>query len=151
ETRLRQVCRRPGRVAMRYASSCSRTWNSPGLRPMRPSVGLILRPCRSSRNCATSRERDGLPLRLIAGNRVVSIASTQDQTVPNTRIAGRRLSPARAVARQLGLHYVQQDDLTWRRLRRGKGFGYVREDGTVIRDRATVRRLASLAVPPAYA
>jgi DNA topoisomerase-1 len=45
---------------------------------------------------------------------------------------------------------VQQADLTWRRLRRGRGFRYVCEDGAVIRDRATVRRLASLAVPPAY-
>jgi DNA topoisomerase-1 len=45
---------------------------------------------------------------------------------------------------------MNREDLTWRRLRRGKGFCYVREDGTVIRDRATVRRLASLAVPPAY-
>ena len=47
-------------------------------------------------------------------------------------------------------HYIQREDLTWQRLRRGKGFHYVREDGTVIRDRTTVRRLASLAVPPAY-
>ena len=54
------------------------------------------------------------------------------------------------MARRLGLHYVQQEDLTWRRLRRGKGFSYVREDGAAIRDRATVRRLAALAVPPAY-
>jgi DNA topoisomerase-1 len=88
--------------------------------------------------------------RLIAGNRVVSIASTQDQIVPDIPGVARRLSSARAVARRLGLHYVQQEDLTWRRLRRGKGFSYVREDGAAIRDRATVRRLAALAVPPAY-
>ena len=93
---------------------------------------------------------DGLPLRLLGGNRVVTIASTQAQTVPEFGRLARRLSPARAVARRLGLRYVQQEDLTWRRQRRGKGFSYLREDGTVIRDRAMVQRLASLAVPPAY-
>ena len=90
------------------------------------------------------------PLRLLGGNRVVTIASTQAQTVPELGRIARRLSPARAVARRLGLRYVQQEDLTWRRQRRGKGFSYLREDGTVIRDRAMVQRLASLAVPPAY-
>ena len=80
----------------------------------------------------------------------MSTASTQDQTILRIPVVARRLSPARAVARRLGLHYIQREDLTWRRLRRGKGFSYVREDGTIIRDRTTVRRLASLAVPPAY-
>jgi DNA topoisomerase I len=61
-----------------------------------------------------------------------------------------RLSPARAVARRLGLRYVDQDELTWRRARRGKGFSYLREDGSVIRHSLTIRRLAALAVPPAY-
>jgi DNA topoisomerase I len=78
----------------------------------------------------------------------VSITLTKDEVVPcRPRI---RLSPARAVARRLGLRYVQQDELTWRRRRRGRGFSYMREDGSIIRDRAIVRRLASLAVPPAY-
>ena len=61
-----------------------------------------------------------------------------------------RLSPARAVARRLGLRYVDQDELTWRRTRRGKGFAYLRDDGSVIRHSLTIRRLAALAVPPAY-
>ena len=61
-----------------------------------------------------------------------------------------RLSPARTVARRLGLRYVQQDELTWRRMPRGSGFSYLRADGSVIRHSATIRRLAPLAVPPAY-
>jgi DNA topoisomerase-1 len=61
-----------------------------------------------------------------------------------------RLSPARAVARRLGLRYVDQDELTWRRTRRGKRFAYLRQDGSVIRHSVTIHRLAGLAVPPAY-
>ena len=60
--------------------------------------------------------------------------------------APHRLSPARAVARRLGLRYVEQGELTWRRTRRGKGFAYLREDCYAL----TIRRLAALAVPPAY-
>lgn len=59
-----------------------------------------------------------------------------------------RLSPARAVARRLGLRYVDQDELTWRRTRRGKRFAYLRQDGSVIRHSVTIHRLAGLAVPP---
>ena len=61
-----------------------------------------------------------------------------------------RLSPARAVARRLGLRYVDQDELTWRRTRRGNRFSYLRQDGSVIRHSVTIHRLAGLAVPPAY-
>jgi DNA topoisomerase-1 len=87
---------------------------------------------------------------LAAENHTVSTTASQENAGSDFGRVARRLSPARVVARQLGLHYVQQEDLTWRRLRRGRGFRYVCEDGAVIRDRATVRRLASLAVPPAY-
>ena len=54
------------------------------------------------------------------------------------------------LARRLGLHYVSSDVLSIRRRRRGKGWIYLAPNGRVIRRRAVVRRLASLAVPPAY-
>ncbi len=37
-----------------------------------------------------------------------------------------------------------------RRVRRGKGFGYVEEDGTTIADREVRERIAELAIPPAW-
>ena len=54
------------------------------------------------------------------------------------------------LARRLGLHYVSSEALSIRRRRRGKGWIYLAPNGRVIRHRAVVRRLASLAVPPAY-
>jgi DNA topoisomerase-1 len=56
-----------------------------------------------------------------------------------------------ALARRLGLRLVGTDALSIRRRRRGRGWSYLDADGRVIRDPATVRRLARLAVPPAYA
>ncbi|AOO81592.1 DNA topoisomerase IB [Bosea vaviloviae] len=55
-------------------------------------------------------------------------------------------------ARQPGtrLHKVAADELTIRRLRRGKGFSYRDAAGCAIRDAGTLARIRSLAVPPAY-
>jgi DNA topoisomerase-1 len=55
-----------------------------------------------------------------------------------------------ALARRLGLRHVTTDALSIRRRRRGKGWAYLGLDDHPIRDPATVRRLARLAVPPAY-
>jgi DNA topoisomerase I len=52
--------------------------------------------------------------------------------------------------RRLGLRRGGPQLLTIRRRRCGRGFVYLRPDNTPIRDRAELRRLASLAVPPAY-
>jgi DNA topoisomerase I len=57
---------------------------------------------------------------------------------------------ALALAKRLGLRYVVREALTIRRLRRGKGWCYLAPDGQTIRDQGVVRRLARLAVPPAY-
>jgi DNA topoisomerase-1 len=56
----------------------------------------------------------------------------------------------RALLKQLGLRYVSTRVLSIRRRRAGKGWCYLAADGRVIRDPGTVRRLARLAVPPAY-
>jgi len=60
-----------------------------------------------------------------------------------------RNSPA-ALAKQLNLRIVSPADLTLSRRRSGKGFRYFDAFGKSIVDKALVRRLASLAVPPAY-
>ena len=56
----------------------------------------------------------------------------------------------RRLVRRIGLRRIEVAALSIRRVRRGRGFAYVDADGTCIRDRRVTRRLASLAVPPAY-
>jgi DNA topoisomerase I len=60
------------------------------------------------------------------------------------------LSPARAMARRLGLRYVTTGELVIRRRRLGERFSYLGADGRTIRDSAVRQRLKRLAVPPAY-
>jgi DNA topoisomerase I len=49
-----------------------------------------------------------------------------------------------------GLRYVNDAEPGITRRRAGRGFAYRRPDGTLVRDRATLRRIRALAIPPAY-
>ena len=53
-------------------------------------------------------------------------------------------------ARNSGLTYVSDIDPGIRRRRRGKGFCYLAPSNRILRNKAVLRRIASLAVPPAY-
>lgn len=53
-------------------------------------------------------------------------------------------------AHSAGLRYVSDDRPGIRRRRAGKGFRYLRPDGTPVRDAPTLRRIRSLAIPPAW-
>ncbi len=64
---------------------------------------------------------------------------------------GARAVPSvESLASELGLTLRDQNQLTIRRIRRGKSYSFVRADGSRIRDSRTIRRLHSMAVPPAY-
>jgi DNA topoisomerase I len=54
------------------------------------------------------------------------------------------------LAQELGLKLGDQNELTIRRIKRGKGYSFVRANGAHIRDARTIRRLHAMAVPPAY-
>lgn len=54
------------------------------------------------------------------------------------------------LAQELGLKLGDQNDLTIRRIRRGKSYSFVRANGTRIKHVGTIRRLHRMAVPPAY-
>src|SRR6202048_1545563 len=56
-----------------------------------------------------------------------------------------------SLAKEVGLMLGDQNELTIRRIRRGKSYSFVRANGTAIRHSGTIRRLHSMAVPPAYA
>jgi DNA topoisomerase I len=55
-----------------------------------------------------------------------------------------------SLAKELGLRLGDQNQLTIRRIKRGKGYSFVRANGSHIRDARTIRRLHAMAVPPAY-
>jgi DNA topoisomerase-1 len=55
-----------------------------------------------------------------------------------------------ASARAAHLHYVNDHDPGIRRVRAGKGLRYLRPDGRPVRDPADLRRIKSLAIPPAW-
>ena len=61
------------------------------------------------------------------------------------------ISDPRDAAKEAGLVYVNDDMPGITRKRSGKGFAYRGPDGKPITDKAERARLASLAIPPAYA
>jgi DNA topoisomerase-1 len=77
-------------------------------------------------------------------------ATVEEPREQDRAFARRNGAAATALAKRLGLRLVAADSLAIRRRRCGKGWCYLDRDRRVIRDRATVRRLARLAVPPAY-
>src|SRR5437764_6928667 len=56
-----------------------------------------------------------------------------------------------SLAKELGLKLGDQNELTIRRIKRGKSYSFVRANGSPIRHTGTIKRLHSMAVPPAYA
>jgi len=71
------------------------------------------------------------------------------------RLTGRRRPAATSddallTARAAGLRYVNADDPGISRRRHGRGFAYRGADGRPVRDRETLARIRSLAVPPAW-
>ena len=55
-----------------------------------------------------------------------------------------------ASAKQAGLRYIADTTPGIRRRKTGNGFSYVRPDGTAVRDAATLGRIKSLVIPPAW-
>lgn len=57
---------------------------------------------------------------------------------------------APAAAEQAGLVYVSDEEPGIRRRRSGKGFSFRNPDGSAVKDKDTLARIKSLAIPPAY-
>jgi len=60
------------------------------------------------------------------------------------------VSDAIDAAKAAGLRYVSDDAPAITRTRAGRGFAYRERDGALIRDRAEIRRIRQLAIPPAW-
>jgi len=81
-------------------------------------------------------------------------AVPQPKPLPSRTLGKMPGMPAPSVeslAQELGLKLGDQNQLTIRRIKRGKGYSFVRANGAHIRDARTIRRLHAMAVPPAYA
>lgn len=69
---------------------------------------------------------------------------------PQPKPAKARGSRVSTIARSLGLKLGDQQELTIRRLKKGKGWSFQHADGKTIRDKAEIKRLNAMAIPPAY-
>jgi DNA topoisomerase I len=68
---------------------------------------------------------------------------------PDTPARGEPSSVGR-LAKKLGLKLGDQTEFDIRRVKRGKGYSFVRANGKIVRDAATIKRFNAMAVPPAY-
>jgi DNA topoisomerase I len=68
----------------------------------------------------------------------------EDNTDPGTVV------DPKDAAESAGLVYVSDEEPGIRRRKAGKGFTYVKSNGETVKDAATLKRIRSLAVPPAY-
>lgn len=59
-------------------------------------------------------------------------------------------SSVERLAKKLGLTLGDRTDFDIRRIKRGKGYSFVRADGKAVRDAAAIKRFNAMAVPPAY-
>jgi DNA topoisomerase-1 len=80
--------------------------------------------------------------------------STEDPDTPPSRTSSSapagQIVTVRKLTKQLGLIVGHRRELTIRRLKRGRGYAFVNGEGRAVADVATLTRLKSLAMPPAY-
>lgn len=69
---------------------------------------------------------------------------------PSPSVDPAELADPEASARAAGLRYVSDLAPGIRRKRAGKAFSYLDPDGSLIKDKDTIRRIKSLAIPPAW-
>jgi len=82
----------------------------------------------------------------------VALAEMLDQLPKPTPVPPLKTSAktVEALAGELGLKLSGPHGLNIRRVKRGKGYSFIRANGTKIRHEPTIRRLNRMAVPPAY-
>lgn len=70
--------------------------------------------------------------------------------LPDPNTSPENIVDPRDAAQTAGLRYVSDEEPGIRRKKAGKGFTYAGPDGKKIADQATLARIRSLAIPPAY-
>lgn len=77
-------------------------------------------------------------------------AALLKELAPQPKPVKARGTRVATIARSLGLTLGDQDGLTIRRVRRGKGWSFQNAAGKPIRDKSEIKRLNAMAMPPAY-
>ncbi|MFL5025593.1 MAG: DNA topoisomerase IB [Microvirga sp.] len=70
--------------------------------------------------------------------------------MPESNATTENVVDPRDAAETAGLLYVSDEEPGIRRKKSGKGFTYTKPDGKKVEDKATLERIRSLAIPPAY-
>jgi DNA topoisomerase I len=70
--------------------------------------------------------------------------------MPESNATTENIVDPRDAAEMAGLLYVSDEEPGIRRKKSGKGFTYTNPDGNKVEDKATLERIRSLAIPPAY-
>lgn len=91
-------------------------------------------------------QQNFVPARAVSARSIARLPN-----VTKTGLAKPGPASVEALAREMGLTLGDQSELTIRRLKRGKSYSFVRANGTPIKHVGTIKRLNSMAVPPAYA
>ena len=100
------------------------------------------RPVSADPAVALAEALGQLPQTTLKSPAIEPKSSPSNASLPKTTVE--------ALAGELGLKLGDQNELTIRRIKRGKGYSFIRANGTAIRHVGTIRRLNSMAVPPAY-
>src|SRR5580693_4188033 len=88
--------------------------------------------------------------RPVSADPAVALAQALGQ-LPKKPVAKPQLAASvETLAKGLGLTIGDQNELTIRRIKRGKSYSFIRANGKAIRDSGTIKRLNAMAVPPAY-
>src|SRR5260221_6195305 len=132
---------------------------SPGTKPIKRHY----RNNRRSKATATMMDQQNFEAtRPVSADPAVALAEALGQlpkTTPTLKAPGRIPAPkakietratVESLAEELGLKLGDQKDLPIRRIKRGKSYSFIRANGTAIRHIGTIKRLNSMAVPPAY-
>jgi DNA topoisomerase-1 len=132
---------------------------SPGTKPFKRHY----RKNRRSKATTTMMDQQNFEAtRPVSADPAVALAEALGQlpkepvkTPPKARTASPKTkfdTPAtvESLAQGHGLKLGDQTGLTIRRVKRGKGYSFIRANGTPIRQVGTIKRLNSMAVPPAY-
>src|SRR5215467_3048431 len=120
--------------------------------PERSPAGGHYRTRHRSRATTTMTDQQNLePVRPASADPAVALAEMLGQLpkpVADKPIVAK--TSVEELAQELGLKLGDQNELTIRRIKRGKSYSFVRANGTRIKHVGTIRRLHRMAVPPAY-